>query len=60
MILAPRTGSVINIFVLITVLDPPSPKSEGEVRSYISCLRVIDNQRVLTSMSQKLEPSRRQ
>ncbi|XP_037046134.1 rap guanine nucleotide exchange factor 4 isoform X2 [Bradysia coprophila] len=42
------------------VLDPPSPKSEGEVRSYISCLRVIDNQRVLTSMSQKLEASRRQ
>ncbi|XP_066151084.1 rap guanine nucleotide exchange factor 4 isoform X1 [Euwallacea fornicatus] len=40
------------------VLDPPSPKSEGEVKSYISCLRVIDNQRTLTSMSQKLEPRR--
>nr|XP_023017294.1 rap guanine nucleotide exchange factor 4 [Leptinotarsa decemlineata] len=40
------------------VLDPPSPKSEGEVKSYISCLRTIDNQRVLTSMSQKLEPRR--
>ncbi|XP_045473317.1 rap guanine nucleotide exchange factor 4 isoform X2 [Harmonia axyridis] len=40
------------------VLEPPSPKSEGEVKSYISCLRVIDNQRVLTSMSQKLEPKR--
>ncbi|XP_008198036.1 rap guanine nucleotide exchange factor 4 isoform X4 [Tribolium castaneum] len=40
------------------VLEPPSPKSEGEVKSYISCLRVIDNQRVLTSMSQKLEPRR--
>ncbi|XP_060529118.1 rap guanine nucleotide exchange factor 4 isoform X2 [Cylas formicarius] len=40
------------------VLDPPSPKSEGEVKSYISCLRVIDNQRILTSMSQKLEPRR--
>lgn len=42
------------------VLDPPSPKSEGEVRSYISCLRIIDNERALTGMSQKLEPSRRQ
>ncbi|KAJ8946996.1 hypothetical protein NQ318_019077 [Aromia moschata] len=40
------------------VLEPPSPKSEGEVKSYISCLRVIDNQRVLTSLSQKLEPRR--
>ncbi|KAF2898240.1 hypothetical protein ILUMI_07929, partial [Ignelater luminosus] len=40
------------------VLDPPSPKSEGEVKSYIACLRVIDNQRVLTGMSQKLEPRR--
>ncbi|XP_072382091.1 rap guanine nucleotide exchange factor 4 isoform X1 [Diabrotica undecimpunctata] len=40
------------------VLDPPSPKGEGEVKSYISCLRVIDNQRVLTSLSQKLEPRR--
>ncbi|PSN41817.1 hypothetical protein C0J52_07838 [Blattella germanica] len=40
------------------VLEPPSPKSEAEVRSYISCLRTIDNQRVLTSLSQKLEPRR--
>ncbi|KAF5272240.1 hypothetical protein FQA39_LY01322 [Lamprigera yunnana] len=40
------------------VLDPPSPKSEGELKSYISCLRVIDNQRILTGMSQKLEPRR--
>ncbi|XP_055701573.1 rap guanine nucleotide exchange factor 4 isoform X6 [Phlebotomus papatasi] len=41
------------------VLDPPSPKSEGEVRSYISCFRTIDNQRVLSAMSHKLEQSRR-
>ncbi|XP_065173955.1 rap guanine nucleotide exchange factor 4 isoform X2 [Atheta coriaria] len=40
------------------VLEPPSPKSEGEVKSYISCLRAIDNQKVLTNMSQKLEPRR--
>nr|XP_016940845.1 rap guanine nucleotide exchange factor 4 isoform X1 [Drosophila suzukii] len=40
-------------------LEPPSPKSEGEVRSYISCFRVIDNQRVLTAMSQKVEPTRK-
>ncbi|XP_071049981.1 rap guanine nucleotide exchange factor 4 isoform X2 [Onthophagus taurus] len=40
------------------VLEPPSPKSEGEIKSYISCLRVIDNQRILTSLSQKLEPRR--
>ncbi|XP_046678559.1 rap guanine nucleotide exchange factor 4 isoform X2 [Homalodisca vitripennis] len=40
------------------VLEPPSPKNESEVRSYISCLRTIDNQRVLTALSQKLEPRR--
>ncbi|XP_062127532.1 rap guanine nucleotide exchange factor 4 isoform X3 [Drosophila sulfurigaster albostrigata] len=40
-------------------LEPPSPKSEGEVRSYISSFRVIDNQRVLTAMSQKVEPTRK-
>ncbi|XP_071445766.1 rap guanine nucleotide exchange factor 4 [Hetaerina americana] len=40
------------------VVEPPSPKSEGEIRSYIRCLRAIDNQRVLTSLSQKLEPRR--
>uniref|UniRef100_A0A1B0FQL1 Rap guanine nucleotide exchange factor 4 n=1 Tax=Glossina morsitans morsitans TaxID=37546 RepID=A0A1B0FQL1_GLOMM len=40
-------------------LEPPSPKSEGDVRPYISCLRVIDNQRVLTAMSQKIEPTRK-
>lgn len=47
-------------FSFSIVLDPPSPKSEGEVRSYISCFKVIDNQRTLSGMSQKLEPSRRQ
>lgn len=46
-------------FLLVLGLEPPSPKSEGEVRSYISCLRVIDNQRVLTAMSQKIEPIRK-
>ncbi|XP_055859442.1 rap guanine nucleotide exchange factor 4 isoform X4 [Episyrphus balteatus] len=40
-------------------LEPPSPKTEGEIRSFISCLRVIDNQRVLTAMSQKIEPTRK-
>ncbi|GLV32312.1 Exchange protein directly activated by cAMP [Carabus blaptoides fortunei] len=40
------------------VLEPPSPKSEGELKGYISCLRVIDNQRILTGLSQKLEPRR--
>ncbi|CAH1994986.1 unnamed protein product [Acanthoscelides obtectus] len=40
------------------VLDPPSPKSEREVKSYISCLRTIDNQRTLNALSQKLEPRR--
>lgn len=48
------------VFIFLTVLDPPSPKSEGEVRSYISCLRVIENQRILTIMSQKIEQGRRQ
>ncbi|KAL0268122.1 UNVERIFIED_CONTAM: hypothetical protein PYX00_010190 [Menopon gallinae] len=40
------------------ILEPPSPKSEANVRSYISCLRVVDNQKHLTSLSQKLEPRR--
>ncbi|KAI5744870.1 hypothetical protein M8J76_006025 [Diaphorina citri] len=40
------------------VLDPPTPKCESEVKSYVSCLRAMDNQRILTSMSQKLEPRR--
>ncbi|XP_062710182.1 rap guanine nucleotide exchange factor 4 isoform X2 [Aedes albopictus] len=40
------------------VLDPPSPKNENEIRQYISCFRTIDNQRVLTAMSQKVEPRR--
>jgi hypothetical protein len=53
-----KDGLTVLILILLTVLEPPSPKSEGEVKSYISCLRVIDNQRVLTSMSQKLEPRR--
>lgn len=39
-------------------LEPPSPKSEGNVRLYISCLRVVDNQKQLMSLSQKLEPRR--
>lgn len=46
------------IIEIVLVLEPPSPKSEGELKSYISCLRVIDNQRILTSLSQKLEPRR--
>lgn len=40
------------------VLEPPSPKSEATVRTYVSCLRAIDNQKQLTSMSHKLEPRR--
>uniref|UniRef100_A0A2M4BG47 Putative camp-regulated guanine nucleotide exchange factor n=2 Tax=Nyssorhynchus TaxID=44543 RepID=A0A2M4BG47_9DIPT len=40
------------------VLDPPSPKNENEIRNYIRCFRTIDNQRVLNSMSQKVEPRR--
>ncbi|KAL1138122.1 hypothetical protein AAG570_009814 [Ranatra chinensis] len=40
------------------VLDPPTPKNESEVKAYVRCLRTIDNQRTLTSLSQKLEPRR--
>lgn len=40
------------------VLQPPTPRSEQEVRNYMSSLRVIDNQRILTSLSQRLEPKR--
>lgn len=43
---------------LFLVLDPPSPKNENEIRNYIRCFRTIDNQRVLNSMSQKVEPRR--
>lgn len=48
---------IINVLYVL-VLEPPSPKSEGELKGYISCLRVIDNQRTLTGLSQKLEPRR--
>lgn len=40
------------------VLEPPSPKSEAAVKAYVSCLRAIDNQKQLASMSHKLEPRR--
>lgn len=46
--------------LLFPVLDPPSPKSEGDIRAYVGCFRVIENQRQLTIMSQKIEPGRRQ
>lgn len=39
-------------------MDPPSPKNEAEIRSYISCLSVIDNQKTLSGLSQKVEPNR--
>lgn len=42
----------------MSVLDPPTPKNEGEVKEYVRCLRTIDNQRTLNSLSQKLEPRR--
>ena len=40
------------------VMQPPTPRSEQEVRTYIRNLRVIDNQRILTGLSQRLEPKR--
>ncbi|KAF6209024.1 hypothetical protein GE061_014767 [Apolygus lucorum] len=40
------------------VIDPPTPKNEAEVRAYVRCLRTIDNQRTLNSLSNKLEPRR--
>ena len=43
---------------LNAVLQPPTPRSEQEVRNYIRNLRVIDNQRILTGLSQRLEPKR--
>lgn len=42
----------------LIIEDPPTPKNESEVRAYVRCLRTIDNQRTLTSLSQKLEPRR--
>ncbi|XP_015366175.1 PREDICTED: rap guanine nucleotide exchange factor 4-like [Diuraphis noxia] len=40
------------------VLDPPVSKNEADVKSYVSCLRCVNNERTLMSMSQKLEPRR--
>ncbi|XP_059352336.1 rap guanine nucleotide exchange factor 4-like isoform X2 [Daphnia carinata] len=40
------------------MLQPPTPRSEQEVRNYIRNLRVVDNQRILTGLSQRLEPKR--
>lgn len=39
-------------------MDPPSPKNEVEIRSFISSFRVIDNQKALSGLSQKVEPNR--
>lgn len=48
----------LKLHCTFSVLEPPSPKNETEVKAYVRCLRTIDNQRVLTSLSQKLEPRR--
>lgn len=40
------------------VLEPPVSKNEADVKSYVSCLRCVNNERTLMSMSQKLEPRR--
>ena len=55
-----RVQFIISLFFcfLNTVLQPPTPRSEQEVRNYIRNLRVIDNQRILTGLSQRLEPKR--
>ncbi|CAG0923913.1 unnamed protein product [Notodromas monacha] len=37
---------------------PPSTKSEAEVRSYVTSLHVIDCERILNQMSQRVEPRR--
>lgn len=37
---------------------PPVPKNESEIRVYVKNLQVIDNQRRLLSLSQRLEPKR--
>ncbi|XP_038078021.1 rap guanine nucleotide exchange factor 4-like isoform X2 [Patiria miniata] len=40
-------------------MDPPPPvKNISEIRNYVRNLRVVDNQRVLTQHSHKLEPRR--
>lgn len=48
---------MVNLDVNV-VMQPPTPRSEQEVRNYIRNLRVIDNQRILTGLSQRLEPKR--
>ena len=54
-----RCGPLLRLFYLLgAVLQPPTPRSEQEVRNYIRNLRVIDNQRILTGLSQRLEPKR--
>nr|XP_018917363.1 PREDICTED: rap guanine nucleotide exchange factor 4 [Bemisia tabaci] len=40
------------------VLEPPSPKNENEAVAYVRGLRTLNNQRALTSLSNKLEPRR--
>ncbi|XP_065559273.1 rap guanine nucleotide exchange factor 4-like isoform X3 [Artemia franciscana] len=40
------------------LIQPPTPRSEMEVQNYLRNLRVIDNQRILTGLSQRLEPKR--
>ncbi|KAK2702355.1 hypothetical protein QYM36_019032 [Artemia franciscana] len=40
------------------LIQPPAPRSEIEVQNYLRNRRVIDNQRILTGLCQRLEPKR--
>ena len=47
------------LIIFFSALDPPTvPKNENEIRIYVRALQVIDNQRKVLAMSQKLEPKR--
>lgn len=56
--LAQTMRSIRNCRSRHLVLEPFSPKCEQDVKDYIASLRVIDNARTLSSLSQKLEPRR--
>ncbi|CAG0892836.1 unnamed protein product, partial [Darwinula stevensoni] len=37
---------------------PPATKSDSEIRAYVTSMRVIDNSKILTQLSNKIEPRR--
>lgn len=57
--LAQTLRTVRNCRSSLLNIEPPSPvKHSADIRQYVANLRVIDNPRILTQLSHKLESRR--